>query len=210
MLNKIIEFSLNNRLLVAVISALILVLGVYSVSKMEVDVFPDLNAPTVVVLTEAPGMAPEEVKLTQKHDFVQKHLEGLHKELFSLADCDMSTAREFIRYLIDFVLEFDVPLKIPIMEVVDDVQKYVYACLLHKKCAVCGQKAELHHVDRVGMGNNRNEIMHIGRQCLPLCRTHHIEIDHRGDIRFCEQYHLEPVEIDDKISKIYRLRGNKK
>lgn len=156
------------------------------------------------------GMAPDEVKLTQKHDFVQKHLEGLHKELFSLADCDMSTAREFISYLIDFVLEFDVPLKIPIMEVVDDVQKYVYACLLHKKCAVCGQKAELHHVDRVGMGNNRNEIMHIGRQCLPLCRMHHIEIDHRGDIRFCEQYHLDPVEIDDKISKIYRLRGNKK
>ena len=62
MLNKIIEFSLHNRLLVAVISALILVLGVYSVSKMEVDVFPDLNAPTVVVLTEAPGMTPEEVE----------------------------------------------------------------------------------------------------------------------------------------------------
>lgn len=155
------------------------------------------------------GMETEEVKLTQKHDFVQKHLEGLHKELFSLSDCDMTTAKGFITYLIDFVLEFDVPLKIPIMDVVDDVQKYVYSCLMHKKCAVCGKKAELHHVDRVGMGNNRNEIMHLGRRCLPLCREHHIEIDHLGDIRFCERYHIEPVEIDDKIAKLYRLRGKR-
>lgn len=153
------------------------------------------------------GMETDEVKLVQKHDFVQKHLEGLHKELFSLSDCDMTTAKEFITYLIDFVLEFDVPLKIPIMDVVDDVQKYVYACLMHKKCAVCGKKAELHHVDRVGMGNNRNEIMHLGRRCLPLCREHHIEIDHLGDDVFLEKYHLETVEIDQKISKLYRLRG---
>lgn len=155
------------------------------------------------------GMETEEVKLTQKHDFVQKHLEGLHKELFSLSDCDMTTAKEFITYLIDFVLEFDVPLKIPITDVVDDVQKYTYSCLMHKKCAVCGKKAELHHVDRVGMGNNRNEIMHLGRRCLPLCREHHIEIDHLGDVRFCERYHIEPVEIDDKIAKLYRLRGKR-
>ncbi len=62
MLNKIIEFSLHNRLLVSIVSALILFLGVYSITKMEVDVFPDLNAPTVVVMTEAPGMASEEVE----------------------------------------------------------------------------------------------------------------------------------------------------
>lgn len=60
MLNKIIQFSLNNRLLVIIISSLLAAIGVYTASRMEVDVFPDLNAPTVVVMTEAQGLAPEE------------------------------------------------------------------------------------------------------------------------------------------------------
>ena len=62
MLNKIIRFSLDNRLLVLICSILLMIGGVYTAYNMEVDVFPDLNAPTVVVMTEANGMAPEEVE----------------------------------------------------------------------------------------------------------------------------------------------------
>ncbi len=62
MLNKIINFSLSNRLLIVVASVLLIVFGSYVATRMEVDVFPDLTAPTVVVLTEAHGMAPEEVE----------------------------------------------------------------------------------------------------------------------------------------------------
>lgn len=62
MLNKIIKFALNNRLLVVIASILLLAFGTFVASRMEVDVFPDLTAPTVVVLTEAHGMAPEEVE----------------------------------------------------------------------------------------------------------------------------------------------------
>lgn len=62
MLNKIIKFSLNNRLVVLVASVLLMLAGIYTATNMDVDVFPDLNAPTVVVMTEAKGMAPEEVE----------------------------------------------------------------------------------------------------------------------------------------------------
>lgn len=62
MLNNIIKFSLNNRMLVLVLSILLMLAGTYTTTNMDVDVFPDLNAPTVVVMTEAAGMAPEEVE----------------------------------------------------------------------------------------------------------------------------------------------------
>lgn len=62
MLNKIIKFSLNNRMVVLVAALLLMIAGTYTASNMEVDVFPDLNAPTVVIMTEAKGMAPEEVE----------------------------------------------------------------------------------------------------------------------------------------------------
>ena len=62
MLNKIIQYSLHNRLLVMIAAVALLIWGSITAHNMEVDVFPDLNAPTVVVMTEAQGMAPEEVE----------------------------------------------------------------------------------------------------------------------------------------------------
>lgn len=62
MLNNIISFSLHNRPVILFFSVLLMVVGIWTACKMEVDVFPDLNAPTVVVMTEAQGMASEEVE----------------------------------------------------------------------------------------------------------------------------------------------------
>ncbi|MBP3537306.1 MAG: efflux RND transporter permease subunit, partial [Muribaculaceae bacterium] len=62
MLNKIIHLSLRNRISVLIITALVLLGGIAVLTRMEVDIFPDLNAPTVVVMTEAQGLAPEEVE----------------------------------------------------------------------------------------------------------------------------------------------------
>lgn len=62
MLDKIIRFSLQNRLFILMAAVLLMVGGIYTTYHMDVDVFPDLNAPTVVVMTEATGMAAEEVE----------------------------------------------------------------------------------------------------------------------------------------------------
>jgi Cu(I)/Ag(I) efflux system membrane protein CusA/SilA len=62
MLNKILNFSLSNRIPVLIAGLLIMIAGLYIANDMEVDIFPDLSAPTVVVMTDANGMAPEEVE----------------------------------------------------------------------------------------------------------------------------------------------------
>ena len=62
MLNKILKFSLHNRIVVLAAAVILIVVGTYTAMNTDVDVFPDLNAPTVVVMTEANGMASEEVE----------------------------------------------------------------------------------------------------------------------------------------------------
>ena len=125
---------------------------------------------------------------------------------FSLSDCDMTTARLFITYLIDFCLLHGVDVGEPLYQLSEDIPRYVWACLMNKRCAVCGRKAELHHVDAVGMGRNRKEICHIGMRALPLCREHHTEIHSIGQEDFLRRYFLEPVKIDERIADVYRLR----
>ena len=63
MLDKLMQISLNNRLIILIATCIILFLGIYNATRLPIDVFPDLTAPTVTIMTEAHGMAPEEVEL---------------------------------------------------------------------------------------------------------------------------------------------------
>jgi hypothetical protein len=96
------------------------------------------------------------------------------------------------------------------VQLCEDVRQYVWHCLMHKKCAICGLKADFHHVDRVGMGRDRREICHLGMRGLPLCRTHHDEAHKHGDERLMNEFHLEPVEVDEQIAKAYKLNTKEK
>ena len=127
-------------------------------------------------------------------------------DTFSLADCSREVARLYITYLIDFCLLHDIPCGEPLYKLCEDIPKYVYMALIHKRCAVCGQKAELHHVDAVGAGRKRKEICHIGMRVLPLCREHHTVIHKIGKTDFLNRYILEPVKVDEIIANVYRLK----
>ena len=158
-------------------------------------------------IAEYQGQTSEAVYKEQSTEFTLRHLEALQGKLFHLSSATMSEARAFINLLIEIILEYNIPTKEPLYALSDDLERYTYACLKNKRCAVCGAKPDLHHVDHVGMGFNRNEICHIGMRCLPLCRIHHSEAHIIGQKAFDDKYHLVPVEINQEIAKKYHLGG---
>lgn len=154
------------------------------------------------------GDSPENVKAALKVDFRAKTMEGMQKQLFSLSDCDMSTARDFISFVIDFMIEYDVPSSRPLTEYAEDIEAYVYACLMHRKCAICGKKADVHHWKRLGMGANRREAIHLGMPLEPLCRLHHQECHRMNQSDFDSKYHITPVTATEQICKRLGLKCN--
>lgn len=161
-------------------------------------------------IAEWSGHDPEYTRKNMTADFLRANIERLQLSAISLAitgNCDKGTASLYIDYLINFCLENSVFHKNmrPLYENCEDIQRYVYACLLHKKCAVCARKAELHHVDSVGMGYNRREKPQIGALVLPLAPEYHREYHNIGRTAFEAKYHLEPVRMDERLAKVYGL-----
>lgn len=161
----------------------------------------------VKAIADWSGSGTEEVKEAFKLDFWAERVDTLSDKIFSLSNAPMSLVAEFQRFLVAFILTHDVPTKRPLREYVDDIEAYTYLCLVRRKCAVCGRRAELHHIDAVGMGNDRTEVQHEGREVMSLCREHHTELHTVGKTEFTAKYHLDGgVPCDRTIMKIYGLR----
>lgn len=157
------------------------------------------------------GYEPDEIKDLMKFNFIGSLVDSM--DMFSLSDAPMSTVAAFQSFLARFIVAHDVPTKRPMLEYVDDIQDYVYACLVEKKCPICGKKADLHHYENIGMGRNRDTVIHEGVEALPLCREHHSEIHFIGRDTFMQKYHLgnHGIVADKTICGIYKLKkgGNK-
>lgn len=161
-------------------------------------------------ISEYTGQGMDSAKEWMKIKFLAEDLEHTADKIFSLSNAPMSLVCAFQRFLIRFILEWDIPCRFSLLEYVDDVADYIYSCLVTKKCCICGAPTDLHHIDRVGMGRNRHDMIHEGMEVLPLCREHHQEAHTMPDAEFFERYHIPGgVVMDKTLCRLYGLKKRK-
>lgn len=136
-------------------------------------------------------------------------------DLFSLStkneNCaSRELASDFIDWLVNLCVENAIPCMDTLLNRCEDVERYVYACVANRRCAICGKKADIHEVDTVGMGRNRSKIGHVGQLVEPLCRGHHNEAGEIGQKSFDELYHLSPIRLDEHLCEVLGWRRKPK
>lgn len=130
------------------------------------------------------GYDTESMKQEMKNRFCYDN----QYEMFSLSNCSKELASDFIEFLIEFAFEYGVSLSDDPREYLDDIERYLAVCLTKKICAICGRKAEVHHWDHIGAGNNRNTYDDSELRKIALCREHHTECHSIGRDSFREKY----------------------
>lgn len=125
------------------------------------------------------------------------HRERTGAPYFSLSDCTMDTAREFINTILELALEWGIPLSEVGVERTDDISKYLYFCIKHKKCAICGKPGEIHHEDAIGMGNDRTKVDDREYRKICLCREHHTIAHQMGEPRFRQMYKVYGIVVKE-------------
>jgi hypothetical protein len=161
-------------------------------------------------ISDETGMGADPTKEYMKIKFLAEEMEETADKIFSLSTAPMSLVCAFQRFLIRFILDWDIPCNFSLLEYADDVPDYIYHCLMTKKCCVCGMPTDLHHIERVGMGRNRNDIIHEGMEVLPLCREHHTEAHTMTDAEFFDRYHIPSgIVMDRTLCRLYGLKKKK-
>lgn len=144
------------------------------------------------------GHHPEYLKEHMKYEFMMKE----DRDYFSLSSVDMTTARYFIECILEFCFEWDIALNANTVDMAREINNYLYLCLRHRKCAVCGKKnAHIHHVDAVGSGRNRNEVDHTKLRLIALCAEHHQETHTIGWQTFNAKYKVDGIRLNEKTIK---------
>lgn len=127
----------------------------------------------------------------------------------SLADHSKSSvtdANVLIELVVNFMFEWHVPFAKGYELLPKEEQYFIYQCCRHRVCLVCGKRADIHHIDTVGMGVDRNKVDHTQHHVLPLCRMHHSEYHTLGGEKFSNMYHVPVTGIKLDIETLNKLK----
>lgn len=158
------------------------------------------------------GDVIDALKQAKELDFIVSTIDSEEGEVewFSLSPsspitASMTTAKRFITFLLDFCIEWDVPLSKPGREYSEDIGRFLYSCLVNRRCCLCGLDADIHHVDTIGMGSDRRSISHVGMRAMALCRTHHTEAHQIGQHAFDDRYKVFGIKLGEYEVKKLKL-----
>lgn len=116
---------------------------------------------------------------------------------FSLSNCSISRARDYITFIIEFILKENIPLSDAALNRTDDIDRYLWGCIKYKRCCICGRHSETHHWNAIGMGRDRDKIDDRDLRKMQLCRKHHSEIEAIGRDTFKIKYHVYGVLYEE-------------
>lgn len=150
---------------------------------------------TIRDIADYTGYLPEEQKEWLKY----LHIINTGCDYFSLSDCSMDTAREFINTILEYAIREGIPLSENAIDRTDDIGRYLYFCLKNKKCAVCGRDGEIHHEDAIGMGNDRRTLDDSNHRKICLCREHHTIAHQRGVETFKKMYKVYGIIVKEEL-----------
>ena len=158
---------------------------------------------TIRDICEWTGDVPDYLKEIFKIDFCIE----TDREYFSLSDCDMTTAREFINYILEFAIKNDIALTNLAIERTDDIDKYLYLCLKYRRCCISGKKADIHHCEgsRVGMGRNRKTVDHSNLKLIALSREWHNRVHAEGEKEIFKKYRVYGITLDRATLKALNI-----
>lgn len=154
------------------------------------------------------GQPPEDLKTYFYFRYAIRY--GKEISLKDTAPTTVTDATNLLQLVIDFMFEFNVPFKAGYELLPKEENYFLYECCKHRKCLICYRYADIHHVDTVGMGRNRDHLDHTQLHVMPLCRKHHTEIEKIGGKLFGMKYHVPTtgIKLDVKTLKRIGVRGH--
>ncbi|QBO35407.1 hypothetical protein EQG49_02470 [Periweissella cryptocerci] len=132
-------------------------------------------------------------------DFLQESgIEPFSLSYKSEEQASVTVAKQFINWLLDRAIAWNVPLHERPSELTDDIYSAMLMGLKHRSCVICGEHADIHHVDVVGL-TGRDNTDHRRNRLMALCRTHHSEIEQIGFEKFDSLHHVEGIKLQEDL-----------